>query len=183
MTSRRRSRTPSDDETALWRRATQGDKPLGRTASLPSETPRPRLATPRTEESSPIEAPLSGSRSLDAATDTRLRRGRLPIEGTIDLHGMTLIEAEDKLARYIEGAYRRGKRCLLVVTGKGAPPPAPHERDYMPERPRPGAIRAAFPQWMREGRAAPFVLSFHPAQPQHGGGGAFYLLLRRRRGE
>lgn len=183
MTSRRPRRPLSPEEEALWRAATKSDKPLDKRDIL-NEQPEPkrprRPINPRVEE--PPPAPRgAGGNSLDGNLAQRLKRGQLPIEGRIDLHGMTLVAAEERLASYIAGAASQGKRMLLVITGKGAPAPLPHERDYMPERPRPGAIRAALPNWLKEGPSAPYVLSWHPAQPKDGGAGAYYVLLRRRR--
>jgi DNA-nicking Smr family endonuclease len=185
MTSRRqRPLTPGED--ALWKAATKSDKPLDRKAVLtPPEAPRPKrrmAAAPEVPEAGPRPAPASpGSFEMDGNLANRLRRGQLPIDGTIDLHGLTLREAEDRLTRYVAGALAQDSRVILVITGKGALPPEPHERDYMPERPRPGAIRTQLPQWLARGSHAGHILAVQPAQPKHGGGGAFYVLLRRRR--
>ena len=186
MTSRRqRPLTPGED--ALWKAATKGDRPLDRKdLPAPPETPRPRrrhrAAAPAIPEPEGLAAPASpGAFEMDGNLAGRLRRGQLPIDGTIDLHGMTLRQAEDRLNRYVAGALALGSRVILVITGKGALPPEPHERDYMPERPRPGAIRAQLPGWLAHGPHAGHVLAVQPAQPKHGGGGAFYVLLRRRR--
>jgi DNA-nicking Smr family endonuclease len=185
MTSRRqRPLTPGED--ALWKAATRNDKPLDRKDVLPPpEAPRPKrrhMAAPSAPEPDALAASTSpGSFEMDGNLASRLRRGQLPIDGTIDLHGMTLRQAEDRLNSYVAGALALGSRVILVVTGKGALPPEPHERDYMPERPRPGAIRAQLPGWLERGPHAGHILAVQPAQPRHGGGGAFYVLLRRRR--
>lgn len=186
----RRKRPLTEAEEALWNAATRGDRPLDRANVLgPPETPRPRRRPMRNPEAMGLSAdagPLPrparpGSSEMDGNLAQKLRRGQVPIEGTIDLHGLTLREAEDRLNRYVAGALARAARCILVITGKGALPPAPHERDYMPERPRPGAIRANLPGWLDRGPHAGQILSIQPAQPKHGGSGAFYVLLRRRR--
>lgn len=195
MTSRRR-RPLSPEEEALWEAVTKGDKPLRhRNVLTPPEAPRPRrqpmtgrgalqfgAGDPGAQEiGTPSRAPRPGSTEMDGNLAQKLRRGQLPIDGKIDLHGLTVRAAEDRLNRYIAGALAMGKRCILVITGKGALPPEPHERDYMPDRPRPGAIRASLPQWLERGPNAGHILAIQPAQPKHGGGGAFYVLLRRRR--
>lgn len=194
MTSRRRGRPLSPEEEALWQRATAADKPIkkqhGIVTTEAKHIPRHKLVrrepalhlTSHVTSNLVSPAPTSpGSSSMDANLANKLRRGRLPIEGVIDLHGATLMQAEDMLNRYIAGAAAMGKRCILVITGKGVPPPQMHERDYMPARPRPGAIRTALPQWLKHGPHASRILAHHPAVPRDGGSGAFYVLLRRQR--
>ena len=56
---------------------------------------------------------------LDRKRGERLRKGKLDIEGTLDLHGMTLDRAHPALNRFILGAHHQGKRLVLVITGKG----------------------------------------------------------------
>ncbi len=42
-----------------------------------------------------------------------------PPQETLDLHGCTAQEAEDKTQRFVEEAGRRGIRTVRVITGKG----------------------------------------------------------------
>jgi DNA-nicking Smr family endonuclease len=104
---------------------------------------------------------------LDKRSLARLRRGMLPIEGTIDLHGMTQAEAHGALHQFIAGAQQRGRRCVLVITGKGS-----HSE---------GVLRAAVPHWLNLPPTRGLVLAFAYATPAHGGAGALYVLLKRRR--
>lgn len=185
MTGRRRKgRDLTPEEQELWHQAMRDARPVKRTAAIRL---RPRQSERRdTDARSAAETPQQaapGLTGLDRQSAMRLRRGRWPIDGRIDLHGMTLRQAEDALERYLNRAAASGKRCILVISGKGAPPPMPHERDFMPDKPRPGAIRGALPRWLTEGAAARHVLAFCPARARHGGAGALYVLLRRRRGQ
>lgn len=106
---------------------------------------------------------------LDRRTDDRLRRGRLRIDGRIDLHGMTQAEAHAALTGYLRRAHHDARRCILVITGKGA-----LSRGG-------GILRAAVPRWINERPLRDIVLALHPAQPKDGGEGALYVLLKRRR--
>lgn len=106
----------------------------------------------------------------------RLRRGALAIDGTLDLHGMTRAEAHQALDTFIAHAVDGGRRCLLVITGKGTRSGAD---DF--GRPRGGVLRAAVPRWLNAPSARPHILAMVPAQPRHGGDGAFYVLIKRRR--
>ncbi|MEE8563481.1 MAG: Smr/MutS family protein [Alphaproteobacteria bacterium] len=107
---------------------------------------------------------------LDKRTAQRLRRGQIRIEGRIDLHGMTRVEAYRNLSDFLKSSAAGGRRCVLVITGKGLSQGAGS-----------GILRAEFPRWLNEPALRPLILSFAPAQPRDGGGGAFYVYLRRDR--
>lgn len=119
---------------------------------------------------------------LDRRTAEKLRRGKLEIEGWIDLHGMTRAEAHRQLRHYLTAAHIRGLRCVLVITGKGS---APHKTDDAPfmGTERRGILREAVPEWLRAPDLAHLVIDFRHAQRKDGGSGAFYVLLRRQRGK
>ncbi len=108
---------------------------------------------------------------LDRRTAQRVRRGEVPIEARIDLHGLIQAEAHRALIRFVEESHHAGRRMVLVITGKGT------SRDGAPA----GILRTQVPRWLNEPPLRPRLAGFHPARPQHGGDGAFYLLLRRRR--
>lgn len=105
---------------------------------------------------------------VDRRTDQRLKRGKMEIEATIDLHGMGQAQAQESLTRFIKTSHDLGRRCVLVITGKGL-------------LGKPGIIKTRLPDWLRESPLAALVLKSTPAQLRHGGEGAVYVLLRRRR--
>lgn len=107
---------------------------------------------------------------IDAGTGRRLRRGRLPIEARLDLHGMTQLQAHEALRIFLQAAVAVGRRCVLVITGKGT---------FSPDRK--GVLRAAVPRWLNEAPLRGKVLAIDTARPQDGGGGAYYILLKRQR--
>jgi DNA-nicking Smr family endonuclease len=148
-------------------------------AAPPPVAPRPEAIPPPPAKR--VLPPLSPTNSpgLDRRTGEKLKRGQLPIEAKLDLHGMTQAAARSALDRFIADAYRRGLRAILVITGKGLR--APPETDGFWEPQRPGVLRREVPRWLNEPINRPLVLAFTEAQPEHGGGGAFYLLLRRQR--
>ena len=49
----------------------------------------------------------------------RIKSGKINIEGTLDLHGFHLKEAEKKLKIFVDESLRLKKRFLLIITGKG----------------------------------------------------------------
>ncbi len=117
---------------------------------------------------------------LDRNSSEKLRRGKMPIEGRVDLHGYTRREAHSRLRSFISSAHRSGKRCVLVITGKGSSLRQTDDADYMGGK-RKGVLREEVPRWLREPDLYKLVIDFRPAQPRHGGAGALYVLLRRAR--
>jgi len=104
---------------------------------------------------------------VDKRSAERMRRGRMPIDGTLDLHGFTQDQARRELADYLAGAQDAGKRCVIVVTGKG---------DITQGG---GVIRTQTPRWLNAPENRARILAFDYAQPKHGGMGALYVLLRK----
>ncbi|HLZ66207.1 MAG TPA: Smr/MutS family protein [Aliidongia sp.] len=184
----------SSVERALWRAAMRDVEPLPGHALPPEPAPvaaapvpdQPALATsaptPRARPAPmPTELPtLTYARTpgLDRRTAERLKRGQLPIEARLDLHGMTQDEARHALDRFITHAYDRALRAVLIITGKGLKPRA---RDAEPWDPAPGVLKNQTPRWLNELPNRARVLAFTAAQPRDGGSGALYVLIRRRR--
>src|SRR5207244_11199318 len=88
-------------------------------ASRPVDAPAVPPARPRAAP--PPLSPITDHRApgLDRASAERLKRGRYPIEARIDLHGMTQDDAHGMLGDFIASSARAGRRCVLVITGKG----------------------------------------------------------------
>jgi DNA-nicking Smr family endonuclease len=140
----------------------------GHRGALAASTAPARPAAPARPK--PAVDLTHGSRDgLDRRKAERLRRGKLPVEATLDLHGLRQAEAHRRLEHFLADCHAAGKRCVLVVTGKGL-----HKEEG-------GVLRAAVPRWLNETPNRARVLSFDYAQQKHGGTGALYVLLRRRR--
>jgi DNA-nicking Smr family endonuclease len=189
--SRRRGRdgrSLSDEDADLWRRATREAVPLARDDKAPT-APAPPVPPPADRpapavggrkippvgrpETPPVPVPMiepGRSPGLDRRTADRLRRGLMPIDGRIDLHGMYQAEAQGALVEFIQASAAAGLRCVLVITGRGS-----RSAGGM------GILRAAVPDWLNRPACRGHVLAFAPAQPKHGGAGALYVLLRRKR--
>jgi DNA-nicking Smr family endonuclease len=187
-----------EDDALLWKRIADTTKPLpGRSVKVPAtrakqrkpatKTSPPAPAAPtkppeRRELPRPPELRPGEAKGLDRRTAERLRRGQFPIEARIDLHGQTQAEAHRALTAFVTGSHKAGRRCVLVITGKGGPPGARQDsgEGVMPDRER-GILRRAVPRWLNEPDLRPLILGFAQAQPTHGGAGAVYVLLRRKR--
>jgi DNA-nicking Smr family endonuclease len=154
--------------------------PLSETAPEPDAAPAaetPRISRPRASNPAPAkllpELAPDAAPGLDRRSAERLKRGQLPIEARLDLHGLTQEEAHSALLGFLASAEARGLRCVLVITGKGF--------RKLGETGGLGILKSAVPRWLNEAPNRARVLAFSAAQPQHGGGGALYVLLRRRR--
>jgi len=113
---------------------------------------------------------------MDQKSFGKLKRGKLRPEGRIDLHGMTLDRAHPALTRFILSSHGKGRRLVLVITGKGK------QRDEGGPIPvRHGVLRHQVPQWLSMPPLSSAVLQVAQAHISHGGGGAYYVYLRRHR--
>ena len=121
---------------------------------------------------SPAERLRGGPVRMDAKTYRRMAQGKLRPEARLDLHGMTLAEAQPELIQFIHAARTRGLRLVLVITGKG-------RGDHGPLPTRPGALRHQVPHWLSSAPLAPLVQQVSAAHLRHGGEGAYYVYLRR----
>ncbi len=160
---------------ALWQEVTRDARPLrGRNAPVlpvPTQVAEPAPSPAEQHHPSLPHAPAGLDRfsGIDRANSERLKRGLHKIEARLDLHGMTQPEAHRELAAFIGASRDAGRRCVLVITGRGLGPSGP------------GVLKSSVPRWLEEPELRRHVLAIAPAQPQHGGPGATYLLLRRYR--
>ena len=179
----------SEEDLALWRRIAANVEPLKHSAKLVAKQPpvpcvapaklKPARAKPKPPKAKPTPPPpptivvrtTPATPGIDRRTTSKLRGGHIAIEAKLDLHGMTQIEAHETLNRFIAESRERGRRCVLVVTGIGT---------YR-QGAGGGVLRRAVPRWLAEPSLREAVMSFAPAEPNHGGQGALYVLLRKKR--
>jgi DNA-nicking Smr family endonuclease len=145
------------------------------------ESPARAVAAPRGARPPDLPLPAGGGRrpvpGLDKRTAERLRKGEIPIEAKLDLHGMTQAEASAALSRFVRQSRLYGLRCLLVITGKGERRRA--EEDVIVPAMETGVLKQLVPRWLSSGAERQHILAIATARPQHGGAGALYVLLRR----
>jgi DNA-nicking Smr family endonuclease len=97
----------------------------------------------------------------------QLKRGAIRIDLELDLHGLTREEALVSLGRFITGAFNRGQRAVLVITGKGLNSPVEP------------VLQGAVAGWLRD-KGKGMVAEFAPAPRQMGGSGAFVVFLKEK---
>jgi DNA-nicking Smr family endonuclease len=174
LAPRRRKKLAGDAEPEAAKAAEKKPAPPGKRAKVkivPATAPEavPHHALPKVHDLS-----HGVTVGIDKRQADRFRGGKLEIDGKIDLHGRTQAEAHDALHDFVHRAHRAGKRCLLVITGKGG-------NKSLDGEPTRGILRQAVPRWLNEPGLRRFILAFDHARPQHGGEGALYVLLKRER--
>jgi DNA-nicking Smr family endonuclease len=109
-------------------------------------------------------------RRIDLPPDVlrRLRRGLLPVDDRLDLHGMGVAEARAQLELFLRTMCARGERCVLVIHGKGEHSPG-----------RQAVLRGEIAAWLSQGTSSQHVAAFATSGASDGGEGAVYVLLRR----
>ena len=177
-----RLRRLSDEEIALW---TEVARSVARRRGAILPAPLNPVKAARPAAPPPTTAELSARRSAKPSTppplapiERRLKRdlsrGRAAIDGALDLHGLTQVEAHQALRGFLRHSQAQGSRLVIVVTGKGG---ATDEWGGWPnER---GVLKRLTPQWLRESDLRSVVLGFEEAGRAHGGSGALYVRLRR----
>ncbi len=135
--------------------------------SRPPSRP-PKISKPATVPSKTFEHGQADG--LDRASQRKMRRGQVSLEGRLDLHGLTQTEAHRSLHGFLERAYVTGKKTVLVITGKGLT----RNGDI-------GVLRKAVPKWLNEPPMKTWIRGFDYAAPSDGGEGALYILIRRKR--
>jgi DNA-nicking Smr family endonuclease len=199
MARKRRGLTPEDLD--LWEKVKARTSPLhpARPALTASTPPaEPKTPSPHSQSTPGVPIPAfrigqvtQGTRAHDLSpglTDrisaaplqmdrkrfVQMSRGKIAPEARIDLHGLTMAEAQPRLTGFILRAHANGARLVLVITGKG--------RDRDDDGPIPvrrGALRHQLPHWLSMPPLRPLVLQVSEAHLKHGGSGAFYVYLRR----
>lgn len=182
--SGRRDKKLSHEDRVLWNRVAKSVTPLaGKSVEADGleedefavmlEAAQPaapkRIAPPEPARSEPPPSPQP-RHGFDRPTRHKLAKGRLAIEGKVDLHGLTQSEAHALLLSFLHRAHADGRRHVLVVTGKGASLGSE------------GVLRRAVPGWFATAPFRALVGAHEPAASRHGGSGALYVRLRRKDG-
>lgn len=169
--------TPVDDidanDRALFRDSVRGTTPLGEVIP-PSAVPPERI-----QESDPVDyPPLSDHISVEVTGDTelsfkrggisnelmhRLKKGKVKIDGELDLHGATVEEARAMVQGFLVDAAQANCHYVRIIHGRGS-----HGGDPI--------LKNLVNSWLRQ---LPQILAFCSAPRHDGGTGAVYVLLRR----
>lgn len=161
----------------LFRQAVDGVVPL--TPSNRIAPPKPARRTPQHTTATPLPA-IADNLSDHGAGEValteflrpgisrmvlrKLRRGQLPLQDSLDLHGLSSDEARTLLLQFLHDATQRGLRQVCIIHGKGWRPDGGE-----------GILKIRTRHWLTQCAA---VLAFCEAPPDAGGGGAVLVLLK-----
>ncbi len=174
-----RRRVLSDEERVLWRTVAKSVKPLRDAPQEPADAsisaataakPARIVAAAPLPPAAPVKASPPPLSPLGRRRRSRVARGSEPIDGRLDLHGLTQSEAHAALLRFLRQASARGARLVLVITGKGG---ADGER---------GVLRRQLPHWLALGEFRALVVGYEQAGSRHGGEGAWYISVQAQPG-
>ncbi len=87
----------------------------------------------------------------------KLRRGVLPVDVTLDLHGLRATEAEESLFAFLAKARTAGERVARIIHGKGHHSPG-----------NIGVLRGELGAWLSQGRSSRLVVAFATAPADSG---------------
>ena len=120
-----------------------------------------RIAIDQTDEGDTV---LFARPGLQRRVLRQLKRGEIPWQSDLDLHGMRTHEAESMLDDFLNHALERGEKCILIIHGKG----------YHSENKK-GVLKPFTLSWLKQMNQ---VNAFCSATPRDGGTGAVYVLLK-----
>ncbi|VAW86811.1 hypothetical protein MNBD_GAMMA18-839 [hydrothermal vent metagenome] len=95
----------------------------------------------------------------------QLKKGLIPIDGQLDLHGKTQLQAENALKQFLQQALYMNIYCVLIIHGKGY-----NSADNIP------VLRELTHYILSQ---EPKVVFYSNAIARHGGSGATYAILRQ----
>ena len=155
------------EDAQLFKEAMQDVVPLGQSSRIaPTKAPTQLRKPSSLLENEPssiyiaYQEPVTGESQLsylkenvDAKLLRQLKQGKIKPEKVIDLHGLTVKEAEEHLLQILSPAITA--RCVLIVHGKGKQPQG-----------EPARVKSLVNQVLR---SLPHVLAFCSARANDGG--------------
>ncbi|MBU1537944.1 Smr/MutS family protein [Myxococcota bacterium] len=175
----------------LWKRFHEGVIPMDTSNVLPCAPPIPREDPPRPpDEKDMVMAELADLISgegefaiefldefvtgiapgVDLRLLKKLKAGSFSYQSYLDLHGHVWNDAREIVLAFINRAIREGKRCVLIVHGRGL-----HSKGEI------ATLKKNLISLLTRGPLRRKVLAFSSARNVDGGPGALYLLLRKAR--
>lgn len=177
----------SDEDKALFREQMRQVTPLKKSPKAKNNSKPAPPITPKNPRQPPIASHVTPQYFLsDFITQTvytesilsykradfpqqrfsALRKGKIPWEARLDLHGLHSDEARNSLCQFIHQQQKNHKRCVLIIHGKGG-----HDGS-------PPLIKNRVNRWLPQIEE---VLAFHSALAKDGGLGALYVFLKKER--
>ena len=134
------------------------------------EVPAAKIAAPKASVPAPL--PIAKPRPLSALKGLSAREAKRAFKphdlgASLDLHGLTKLEAYARVEAFIRQQHRLGRRHVAIITGKGRGSET-------------GVLRTNLPHWLNEPALRPLISAFTYAKPEKGGAGVTHVLLKSR---
>ena len=110
---------------------------------------------------------------IDKNIIKRIKKGKIDISTILDLHGCTVNESKEKVAKFIEKNFFLRNRLVLIITGKGK------SISVSDGWKADGKLKKNVPIWLCSTYLSKFVLWFDTATPEKGGSGALFVYLKK----
>ena len=164
-----------EEELAVWWMETARDTAIKpRPPMLPEPvmqaSPMPRArgevpALPPTKHTAARDLVPGALSGLDAKQAKRFVQAKIPLDATLDLHGMHQPQAHSAVLHLLREAHTNGLRHVRIITGKGL-------RGG-------GVLKQELLRWLNDPQIRHYILALSYAKPERGGEGAMHVLLRR----
>jgi DNA-nicking Smr family endonuclease len=125
----------------------------------------PKVAARTVNAPPPKQKNLSPLKQLSIREAARSFKPYGPIEATLDLHGLSKLEAYERVQHFIIESKRRGRRHVTIITGKGRGGEV-------------GILRANLPHWLNEPALRPLISAVAEARAEKGGAGVMHVLVK-----
>ncbi len=94
-----------------------------------------------------------------------VHKGRYSVQDVLDLHGITVEDAEAEVERFLKDSFKKGYRCIKIIHGRGL------------RSPKGPVLKNAVVELL-SGRYRKHIIAFVTARQCDGGLGALCVLLR-----
>jgi len=95
----------------------------------------------------------------------KLHEGKFSVQDCLDLHDMSVEEAENEVKYFIKDSLVKGLHCIKIIHGRGL------------RSPKGPVLKDSLLKWL-SGRYRKFIIAFATARQCDGGLGALYILLK-----
>jgi|WetSurMetagenome_2_1015567.scaffolds.fasta_scaffold14660_5 DNA-nicking Smr family endonuclease len=157
-----------------WKKQVHPAEPAGRPPAQDPELENQRLMQAALDADSPMEildhpeyiegwVGVAGKKFLP-----NLRNGLYSIQGQIDLHGLSRVEAQTAVEEYIVRMSRFRSCCVKIIHGRGINSPIDR-----------ATLKESLQRLLSTRRMSRYVVAYASALSRDGGVGAVYVLLSR----
>ncbi len=95
-----------------------------------------------------------------------LEKKQVKIDSTLDLHGLTQIEAKKQVKEFIINSFKTKKRNLIIITGKG--------------NNNKGILKNKTPEWLNSLEISQLIIGFTLMPKTSGGEGAIFVKVKNK---